>query len=148
MIHSHESACLLRLYAAGAHIKALARALGRDERTIEAALHREGVGLRADPPLPSDWRTGLPASSCRALETYLHDRHVQQQRVWERLQQTALDVTAAAYVFPSREAYEVVLQTVCPPEMPEVLAERLGIDLNRVLLAYAEWAEQEEATLG
>jgi hypothetical protein len=148
MIHSQESACLLRLYAAGAHVKALARALGRDERTIEAALHREGVVLRKDPPLPSAWRTGLSAASCTALETYLQACSMRLQRAWERLQQAALDVTAADYVFPSREAYEAVLQTVYPPEMPEVLAARLGIDLNRVLLAYAEWAEQAEAPPG
>jgi hypothetical protein len=145
MVSPHESACLRQLYAAGAHVEALARAVGRDPRTVQTALRREGVRLRRDPPLPRDWRAGLPADTVHAIETHLSQLQTLQHVTWQRLRQMALEVTAAAFVFPTPEAYAATLQTVGPMESVITLAHRLRVDLNRVLLAYAEWAEEAEA---
>src|SRR3989442_5663151 len=63
-----ESLALVLLYQAGAHLEALARALGRDGRTVRKVLRQAGVPLRADPPLPPDWRGGLPPGTITALD--------------------------------------------------------------------------------
>jgi hypothetical protein len=80
-----------------------------------------------------------------AIETYLSQLQTLQHVTWKRLRQIALEVTAAAFVFPTPEAYAAALETVDPMESVVALASRLGVDLNRVLLAYAEWAEEAEA---
>ena len=145
MVSPHESACLRQLYAAGAHVEVLARTVGRDPRTVQAALRREGVRLRRDPPLPRDWRAGLPADTVHAIEAYLSQLQTLQHAAWQRLRQVAVEATAAAFVFPTPEAYAAALQTVDPMESVVALARRLGVELNRVLIAYADWAEEMEA---
>jgi hypothetical protein len=65
-----ESLALVLLYQTGAHLEALARALGRDVRTVRKVLRQAGVQLRTDPPLPPDWRAGLPRDTVAALEAY------------------------------------------------------------------------------
>jgi hypothetical protein len=64
-----------------------------------------------------------------------------EKAAWQRLRQTAVDVGGATYVFPSLAAYDTVLQTVHPPEALLRLTRRLGVDVNRVLMAYAEAVE-------
>jgi hypothetical protein len=144
MVSPHESTCLRHLYAAGAHVEVLARAVGRDPRTVQAALRREGIPLRRDPPVPRTWRADLSADTVQAIDAYLAQLQRLEEEVWQRLRHAAVDVTTAAYVFPTPETYASTLHTVEPAESVVALARRLGVDLNRVLLAYAEWAEEAE----
>jgi hypothetical protein len=145
MVSPPESASLRQLYAAGAHVDALARVLGRDPRTVRAALRREGLRLRRDPPLPRDWHAGLPAATVQAIEAYLTQLQTREQHAWARLQQAALEVAAATYVFPDPATYTAALQPAEPAESVLALARRLGVDVNRVLLAAAAWLEEAEA---
>jgi hypothetical protein len=62
----------------------------------------------------------------------------QEQAAWQRLRQAAIDVTAATYTFPSPAAYTAILQTMHPAESLGMLARRLWVDINRILLAYVE----------
>jgi hypothetical protein len=137
MISPQEADCFVALYTAGAHSEAIAQVFGRDPRSVRATLRREGVTLRREPPLPADWRQGLPAPVQQAIAAYLAALDGVQQAAWQRVQQTALTRSPSTYVFPSLAAYQAVLATVQPPETPSALACRLGIDLTRVLLAYA-----------
>jgi hypothetical protein len=144
-IPPQESDALTTLYLAGAHSEALGRAFGRDPRAVRAALRREGVALRREPPLPHDGPMALPLPTRQGLQQYVQQLQACHQAAWQRLTQTALTTTATGQVFPSREAYEAVLATARPPESPLDVARRLGLDLTVVLLAVAEGLDTQEA---
>jgi hypothetical protein len=144
-IPPQESDDLKTLYLAGAHSEALGRAFGRDPRAVRAALRREGVALRREPPLPLDWQTSLSLPVQHGLRQYCHQLQVCRQAVWQRLDQAALVRTATGHVFPSREVYEAVLATATPPESLLEVARRLRIELTVVLLAVAESLDTQEA---
>ena len=144
-IPPQESDALTTLYLAGAHSEALGRAFGRDPRAVPAALRREGVALRREPPLPHDWQAALPLPARQALQQYGQQLQACHQASWQRLTQAALTTTATGPVFPSREVYEAVLAMARPPESPLDVARRLGVELTVVLLAAAEGLEQQEA---
>jgi hypothetical protein len=133
---------VIELYQAGAHYKAIARALGRDRRTILHALKRERMVLRQDPPLPRHWRAGLSPVQIAALEAYQAQLDRTMAHAWSHLQRKAATVSSDTYTFASEQDYCHSVQTVAPPEAPEVLAQRLGVELTRVLLAYAERVQQ------
>jgi hypothetical protein len=137
-LRPHEVACLTQLAAAGAHPELLAQVFGRDLRTIRSVLAQVGVRPLPSVPLPSDWRRGLPPATITAIRAYVSQLRTQEQAAWQRLQQAAVDVSAATYTFPSPEAYTAVLQTAHPPETLLLLARRLGVDVNRILLACVE----------
>ena len=145
-ITPQESDDLKALYLAGAHSEALGRAFGRDPRAVRAALRREGVPLRREPPLPRAWHEGLSLPRRHALQDYLDQLATCAQAAWTRLDQAALDTTTTAYFFPSREVYTAALETARPRESPLEVARRLELDLTVVLLAYAEWAEIQAAS--
>jgi hypothetical protein len=140
-MHPHEVAGLTQLAAAGAHPEILAQVFGRDPRTIRAVLAQAGVQPRLSAPPPADWRRELPPATVAAVHAYVAQLHAREQAAWKRLRQAAVDVGGATYVFPSLAAYDTVLQTVQPPEALLRLTRRLGVDVNRVLMAYAEAAE-------
>jgi hypothetical protein len=140
-IPPQESDALKTLYLAGAHSEALGRAFGRDPRAVRAALRREGVALRREPPLPRVWDATLPLPLRQALHDYLAQLQGCAQAAWTRLDQVALEATASGHLFPSRAIYTAALVTARPPESPLEVARRVGLDLTLVLLAYAEWAE-------
>jgi hypothetical protein len=144
-IPPQESDALRTLYLAGAHSEALGRAFGRDPRAVRAALRREGVALRREPPLPRIWDAGLPLPLRQALHAYLVQLQGCAQAAWARLDQVALETTASGQVFPSRDVYTAVLATTCPPESPLDVARRLGLELTVVLLAAAEGLDTQEA---
>jgi hypothetical protein len=148
MVGPRESARLRQLYLASAHLKALARAFGRDERTVVAALRREGIPLRQDLPLSTAWHVGLSTETHRALQSYFADLQQREERAWQQLLQAALEQTARGFVFASHEEYAAILRTAEPSESLEDLACRLCISLNRVLLAYAAWWDEVEAQPG
>jgi hypothetical protein len=112
---------------------------------VRAALRREGVALRREPPLPQDGPMALPLPAWHALQQYVQQLQVSHQAAWQRLTQAALIHTATGPVFPSREVYEAVLATARPPESPLDVARRLGLDLTVVLLAVAEGLDTQEA---
>jgi len=143
MLPLSETLPLLHLYLAGAHLEALARALGRDLRTVRKTLRQAGVVLRTDPPLPTDWRADLPRETLTALRAYFTDLGQRQQVAWQQLQQGALEATPEGYVFASPIVYATALQAARPSASLLDVARRLGLDLTRVLLAYAEWADQQ-----
>jgi hypothetical protein len=144
-IPPQESDNLKILYLAGAHSEALGRAFGRDPRAVRAALRREGVALRREPPLPQDGPHALPLPTQHALQVYVQQLQTYHQAAWQRLTQAALTHTATGPVFPSREVYEAVLATARPPESPLDVARRLGLELTVVLLAVAEGLDMQEA---
>jgi hypothetical protein len=86
--------------------------------------------------LTADWRSGLPLATIAAIRAYVTQLQVQEQIAWQRLKQAAVDRTGATYTFPSAAAYAAVLQTIQPPEALLHLSRRLGVDVNRILLAY------------
>jgi hypothetical protein len=143
-IPPQESDALKTLYLAGGHSEALGRAFGRDPRAVRAALRREGVALRREPPLPRVWDTALPLPLRQALHDYLAQIHGCAQAAWTRLDQVALETTASGHLFPSREVYTAALETARPLESPLDVAHRLKIELTLVLLAYAAWVEEHE----
>jgi hypothetical protein len=144
-IPPQESDALTTLYLAGAHSEALGRAFGRDPRAVRAALRREGVALRREPPLPHDGPNTLALPARQGLQRYVQQLQTAHQVAWQRLTQTALTTTATGPVFLSREGYEAVLATARPPESPLDVARRLGIELTVVLLAVAEGLDTQEA---
>ncbi len=133
---------VIELYHAGAHYKAIARALGRDRRTILQALKRERIVLRQDSPLPRHWRAGLSPVQIAELEAYQAQLDRTMAHAWSHVQRKAATVSRDTYTFASEQDYCRSVQTVVPPEAPEALAQRLGVDLTRVLLAYAERVQQ------
>jgi hypothetical protein len=143
-VTSRESLALVLLYQAGAHLEALACALGRDVRTVRKVLRQAGVGLRTDPPLPPDWRVGLPRASVAALEAYCTAVAQWHRVVWQQIQQQASQLAPGQYGFRSPTAYTALLHAPTPLDLPEDVAARLGVDLTRVLLAYAEGVSQAE----
>ena len=143
-IPPQESDALRTLYLAGAHSEALGRAFGRDPRAVRAALRREGVTLRREPPLPYDGQPALPLPVRQGLQQYVQQLQAAHQAAWQRLTQAALTHTATGPIFPSREVYEAVLATTRPPESPLDVARRLGLDLTVVLLAVAEGLDTTE----
>lgn len=145
MLPLGETLQLLHLYHAGAHVEALAAACQRDVRTVRKTLRQAGVTLRPDPPLPTDWRTGLTPATCHALHAYFQTLVPGQQAAWRQLHQAALERTPDGYVFASPAAYATALQAAEPPTLLLDLAPQLGLDLNQVLLAYAAWADQQAA---
>jgi hypothetical protein len=140
-----ESLALVLLYQTGAHLEALARALGRDVRTVRKVLRQAGVQLRTDPPLPPDWRAGLPRDTVAALEAYRTAVVQWHRTAWQQIHQQAIRPAPGQYGFASPTAYTALLQPPMPLELPEEVMARLGIDLTRVLLVYAEGVAQAEA---
>ena len=133
---------VIELYQAGAHYKAIARALGRDRRTILQALTRERIALRQDPPLPRTWRAGLSLAQIETLEAYQVQLDRTMAHAWSHVQRKAATVSSDTYTFASEQDYCRSVQTVDPPEQPEAVAQRVGVELTRVLLAYAERVQQ------
>ena len=140
-----ESLALVLLYQAGAHLEALARALGRDGRTVRKVLRQAGVQLRTDPPLPPDWRVGLPRETVAALDAYGTAVAQWHRTAWQQIHQQATQPAPGQYGFPSPTAYTALLQPPTPLEFPEDVGARLGVALTRVLLVYAEGVAQAEA---
>ena len=140
-----ESLALVLLYQAGAHLEALARALGRDGRTVRKILRQAGVRLRADPPLPPDWRAGLPRETVAALDAYRTAVVQWHRTAWQQIHQQATHPAPGQYGFPSPTASTALLQPPTPLELPEDVGARLGVALTRVLLVYAEGVAQAEA---
>jgi hypothetical protein len=132
-----EVQSLTQLAAAGAHPEVLAVVFGRDPRTIRAVLQQAGVPCPPGITLPKDWRTGLLPTTITAIRRYIAQLRAQEQAAWQRLRQATVEQTAATYTFPSPAVYTAVLQTVQPPEALLLLSRRLGVDVNRILLAYA-----------
>lgn len=137
-MHPHEVACLLQFAAAGARPEVLAEVLGRDPRTIRTVLAQAGVRVLPGASLPADWRSGLSPATITAIRTYVIDFRAQEQRAWQQLRQAAVDSLAAIYHFPSLESYTAALHAAALPESPLLLAQRLGVDVNRILLACTE----------
>jgi hypothetical protein len=140
-----ESVALVLLSQAGAHLEALARAFGRDVRTVRKVLRQAGVALRADPPLPLDWRAGLPRETVAALDAYRTAVAQWHRTAWQQIYQQATHPAPGQYGFPSMTAYRALLTLPTAVDLPEDIAARLGVDLTRVLLAYAEGADQADA---
>jgi hypothetical protein len=140
-----ESLALVLLYQAGAHLEALARALGRDGRTVRKVLRQAGVRLRPDPPLPPDWRVGLPRETVAALDAYGTAVAQWHRTAWQQISQQATHTAPGQYGFPSPTAYTALLQPPTSLEIPEDVGARLGVELTRVLLVYAEGVAQAEA---
>jgi hypothetical protein len=141
-----EHLALVLLYQAGAHPEALAHALGRDVRTVRKVLRQAGVALRADPPLPSDWRAGLPRETIAALETYGMAVAQWHRATWQQIQQQTTRPASGQYGFPTLTAYTALLHPHLRIDPPEEVAAQLGVDLTRVLLVYADGVAQAEAT--
>jgi hypothetical protein len=120
------------------HPEVLAQVFGRDPRTIRAVLQQAGVRYLPGTSLPADWRSGLAPATIAAIRAYVAQLQEQEQASWQRLKQAAIDHTASIYTFPSPAAYTAVLQTVQPPEALLLLSRRLGVDVNRILLAYLD----------
>jgi hypothetical protein len=140
-----EGLALVLLYQAGAHLEALAGAVGRDVRTVRKVLRQAGVPLRADPPLPADWRVGLPRETVAALDAYRSAVAQWHRAAWQQIQQHTTRPAPGQYDFPSPTAYTALLQAPLSLDPPEDLAARLDVDLTRVLLAYADGVAQAEA---
>jgi hypothetical protein len=140
-----ESLALVLLYQAGAHLEALARALGRDARTVRKVLRQAGVRLRTDPPLPPDWRMDLPRETVAALDAYRTAVAQWHRTAWQQVDQQATRPAPGQYGFPSQGAYTACLQPPMLLEGPEDVGARLGVALTRVLLVYAEGVAQAEA---
>jgi hypothetical protein len=143
-----EHLALVLLYQAGAHLEALAHALGRDVRTVRKVLRQAGVPLRVDPPLPSDWRTDLPRETIVALEAYGVAVAQWHQAAWQQIQQQTTRPTPGQYGFPTPTVYTALLHAHPLLDPPEEVAAQLGVDLTRVLLVYADGVAQAEATEG
>ena len=141
-----ESLALVLLYQAGAHLETLVRALGRDGRTVRKVLRQAGVRLRTDPPLPPDWRVGLPRETVAALDAYRTAVAQWHRTAWQQIDQQATQPAPGQYGFPSPTAYTTLLQPPMSLELPEDVVARLGVELTRVLLVYAEGVAQAEAT--
>jgi len=140
-----ESLALVLLYRAGAHLEDLARALGRDARTVRKVLRQAGVHPRTDPPLPPDWRAGLPRETVAALDAYGTTVTQWHRTAWQQIHQQATQPAPGQYGFASSTAYTALLQPPLPLECPEDVGARLGVALSRVLLVYAEGVAQAEA---
>ena len=140
-----ESLALVLLYQAGAHLEALARALGRDARTVRKVLRQAGVHLRTDPPLPPDWRADLPRETVAALDAYGTAVAQWHRTAWQQIDQQATQPAPGQYGFPSQVAYTALLQPPTSLECPEDAGARLGVALTRVLLVYAEGVAQADA---
>jgi hypothetical protein len=140
-----EGLALVLLYQAGAHLEALARVLGRDVRTVRKVLRQAGVRLRADPPLPLDWRAGLPRETVAALAAYRTAVARWHRTAWQQIDQQATRPAPGQYGFRSATAYTALLHPPTPLELPEDVVARLGVELTRVLLVYAEGIAQAEA---
>lgn len=137
-MNPREYTYLAHWYLAGAHMEALVQAFGRDRRTIRRALQRAGVSLRAERPLPPDWRTALPVPTIAAVEQALEQLQAQQQTAWQQMQGRGQDGDVPTYAFSTLATYQTLLQSAQPQESLLTLAQRLGLDPTRVLLAYAE----------
>ena len=144
MVHPQESKRIGTLYAAGAHVKVLARAFARDERTVEATLGREGIELRHEPPPRADWRSELALDSLTTIQGYFTKLQVREEQAWQEINRVAHEQPGQDYVFESQSDYDAVMSVVQPPEPVESFAARHDIDLNYVLLAYAEWRDEAE----
>jgi hypothetical protein len=140
-----ESLALVLLYQAGAHLEALAQALGRDARTVRKILRQAGVPLRPDPPLPLDWRSGLPGATVTALLAYRTAVTEWHRTAWQQIHQQAAQPVPGQYGFASTTAYTALLQSATPLELPEDVAAQLGVTLTCVLLVYAEGVAAAEA---
>jgi len=133
-----EQLGLIQWYQAGVHLEALAQAVGRDPRTVRKILRQAGVLRRHDPPLPPDWRAGLPRTTRAALEHYRQAVTQWHHTAWQQLPPYASRTTPGQYAFASPTAYTALLHPPALLEAPEDVAARLGVDLTRVLLVYAE----------
>jgi hypothetical protein len=135
-MHPREVQSLLRLAEAGAHPEVLAQVFGRDPRTIRAVFQQASVRCQPGTSLPADWRAGLASATITAIRAYVAQLKAQEQAAWQRLRQAAVAHTASLYTFPSPAVYTAALETVQPPEALLLLSRRLGVDVNRILLAY------------
>jgi len=140
-----ESLALVLLYQAGAHLEALTQALGRDGRTVRKVLRQAGVPLRRDPPLPADWRAGLPRETIAALDAYRTAVAQWHRTAWQQIHQQATQPAPGQFGFASPSAYTALLHPATVLELPEDVGARLGVALTRVLLVYAEGVAQGEA---
>jgi len=140
-----ESLALVLLYQAGAHLDALTQALGRDVRTVRKVLRQAGVRLRLDPPLPADWRVGLPRETVLALDAYRTAVAQWHRTAWQQIHQQATQPAPGQFGFASPSAYTALLHPATVLELPEDVGARLGVALTRVLLVYAEGVVQAEA---
>ena len=57
---------------------------------------------------------------------------------WQQIHQQAIQPAPGQYGFPSPTAYTTLLQPPMSLELPEDVVARLGVELTRVLLVYAE----------
>ncbi len=140
MLPLHEAQALVAWYHAGAHPDALARAFARDRRTIRATLRRAGVVLRTpEPPLrlPTE---PMPVAARQALQAYRQQWEAQQQTVERQVAQAAQATTPTGYLLRPRD-YTPLLVAARPATSLAALAVQLGLDLNQVLLTYADWAD-------
>ena len=100
---------------------------------------------RTDPPLPPDWRVGLPRETVAALDAYGTAVAQWHRTAWQQIDQQATRPAPGQYGFLSQVAYTALLQPPISLECPEDVGARLGVALTRVLLVYAEGVAQAEA---
>ena len=131
------------LFDAGAHTKALALVFGHDQRTIRKTIRRWTRSPVKEPPLYTQWRRGIPTETLAAIKTYFDQLSLHEQTVLRTLH-NATWTTDEELSFPDQQAYNEIIHTAQPQESLVEFAQRLNIDLNIVLLAYAEWREQTE----
>lgn len=146
MLPLHETQALVAWYHAGAHPEALARAFARDRRTIRAALRQAGVVLRQpEPPLRVAPKP-LPAATRQALQAYRQQWQAQHQQLGAQIAAAAQAVTPTGYCCNPSQYTQLLL--AARPALPlAALVPALGLDLNQLLLLYADWADQLEADL-
>ena len=138
-----EVLSITTLFDAGAHTKALARAFGHDQRTIRKTICRWTRRPLHEPPLFIQWQRGLSPETLAAIQHYLHQLSHHEQQVVQRLHEMA-HASDDTLALPSPHTYREIIQAAQPRESLHGLAQRLQVDLNVVLLAYAEWREQTE----
>jgi hypothetical protein len=139
----HEVLSITTLFDTGAHTKALALAFGHDQRTIRKAIRRWTRSPLQEPPLFTQWQRGLSSETLAAIQSYLQQLSRHEQQIVQRLCDMA-HATEDTLAFTSPHAYGEIIQAAQPRESLIELAQRLHVDLNVVLLAYAEWREQTE----
>ena len=139
-----EALSIKALFDAGAHTKALAMAFGHDQRTIRRTMRQWTRQPIAEPPLPLHWQQGLSPDTLGEMHRYFERLRRHERTILHRLQEVA-QATDETLAFPSPSAYDEIIRAAQPHESLVELAQRLTVDLNVVLLAYAEWREQTES---
>lgn len=139
-----EASHIKALFDAGAHTKALASAFGHDQRTIRKILRHWTPTPIQEAPLSTRWQHDLPAATLAAIHDYFAHLSAHEQAMLRQLR-TVAAVEDDAVALPSRQAYDALLQLAQPQESLVALAQRLRVNLNIILLAYAEWRDQTES---